>query len=665
VEPGVTSTFARDWARTSLAGGTLVSLVDALLLQRSRGLFTGGFLAADRLDSTAGLLSFAVLSVLSDAAVAGTLAAIAMFVLRRRVTRRAAMTGALLCGVCPLLVGDVVSYQLARHLGAGFDLGLMFDLTGRSVSEMFAVASAHLIAPALLVVGLVAVVGTVVWLVNRRPGPPLSPPTMRNVLAPAALVVFTIVAFTVAVSSSDALANGLLRKPSGAVLRSAVMIATDVDRDGYGLIGSLSDPDAFNAAVFPYAPDAPGNGVDEDGLAGDLPADAARYPETSTTAGSWVRTPDVVLVLLESFRADLVGAQLDGRAITPVLDALAARGVKAKEAYSHNGYTVQSRYHLLAGTLDAHENAVTLIDDFKRQGYQVGYFSGQDESFGASEYRVGFDRADVAYDARAEVSRRVSTFTTPGSLAVPHQAVQERIAQFVRERGRDTRPLFLYVSLEDTHFPYSHDGIEPIVSDVRLTRGEITPERRDTLYAMYANTAANMDRAIGTVLESVRSARGRDPAVVVTADHGESLYDNAGADFLGHGYALNDIQTAVPLIVANLPMVVPTPFGQIDLRAALNDALRVPVEHATMPLTRPIDRPVFQYLGDLRRPRQIGWVQNGQRFIYDFRTRRVQTRAGMWIDAAALGAADAADFRRLIHEWEWMNLSRQDDSAEP
>ena len=165
----MTSTFARDWSRTTLAAAALVSVIDGLLLQRSRGLFTGGFLAADRLVGSTDLLSFAILSLLSDAAIAGALAGISMFLLRRRETRRAAIVGGFISGVCPLLIGDVISYQLVRYLGASFDLGLMFDLTGRSVSEMFAVASAHLLAPALFIGGLLVAVGVVIWIVNRAP----------------------------------------------------------------------------------------------------------------------------------------------------------------------------------------------------------------------------------------------------------------------------------------------------------------------------------------------------------------------------------------------------------------------------------------------------------------------------------------------------------------
>jgi hypothetical protein len=110
----------------------------------------------------------------------------------------------------------------------------------------------------------------------------------------------------------------------------------------------------------------------------------------------------------------MVGAVENGTEVTPVMNRLAAAGVSAGSAYSHNGYTSQSRRHIFSGSV-ANVRQGTLIDDFKTNGYQVAYFSGQDESFGGPEYDAGFDRADVAYDARVEPEKRYSTYATAGA----------------------------------------------------------------------------------------------------------------------------------------------------------------------------------------------------------------------------------------------------------
>ena len=252
-------------------------------------------------------------------------------------------------------------------------------------------------------------------------------------------------------SSSDTLDNGLRRKPSGKALGAVIQAVTDVDGDGYGMLSRMRDPDPFDSKVYPYAADVPGNGIDENGVAGDLPP-GLPFVESPPPTAPFTTRPDVVLLFLESFRADALGAQVRGHAVTPFFDALAAAGVSVPHAYSHNGYTVQSRYHLMTGRLVPSSGTGSLVDDFKRNAYEVAYFSAQDESFGPEVYGVGFDRADVSYDARQDRDRRYTTFSTAGALGVSFDVLLERIDQFLARRD-PRRPLFLFVNLYDTHFP--------------------------------------------------------------------------------------------------------------------------------------------------------------------------------------------------------------------
>jgi hypothetical protein len=647
--------FVRRWLTVALAGALFMSIFDGILLQRARGFFTGGFLSIDHVRGPGETAVFLGLSLVADLAVIGLAAAVVMWLLCRvHVRTTACIVGGFLAGITPLVAVDFISYELAHYLGDAFDLELMFDLTGRNVNEILAVASSHLIAPGVLIAAGGGIAVGSVWVVNRYSTSLRSiRPTLSALGAPVLVALSGLILATAASATSDVMENGLRRKPSGRVLGLVAEAVSDIDRDGFGSGSRLSDPDPFDSSVFPYAPDIPGNGIDEDGVGGDLPGEMESYHEARVSTASWARTPDVVLVVLESFRADIVGSRADGKPVTPVLDALAIEGASSSHAYSHNGYTAQSRYHLFSGSLAGVRDGRTLVDDFKAHGYAVGYFSGQDESFGGPEYGVGFERADVAYDARSDAGQRYSTFTTAGSLAVPYSVVSRRVDDFLAAQNSGS-PLFLYVNFHDTHFPYTHEGIETLTSAERLTRSDISPASRDALLAMYRNTAANVDRAIGDVLQAVRHKRGKAPAVIVTSDHGESLFDEG---FLGHGYALNEVQTRIPLIAANLPLVIREPFGQRDLRDAIDEAMRMP---ASAPRVEPSDREVFQYLGTLDRPRQIAFLRMAGRTVYDFRSERVQVNGGSWVHPRNLTDAERPEFLRLIREWERMVLSRRD-----
>jgi arylsulfatase A-like enzyme len=239
---------------------------------------------------------------------------------------------------------------------------------------------------------------------------------------------------------------------------------------------------------------------------------------------------------------------------------------------------------------------------------------------------------------------------------VPLSVVNGHVSEFVAHADA-ARPLFLVVNFHDTHFPYTHPGIETITSATRIDRAGIVPGARDALWATYTNTASNVDRAIGRVIDTIREARGREPGIVVTSDHGESLFDEG---FLGHGYGLNEAQTRVPFVVANLPMDIAEPFAQSEFRPALLSALSEP-DQTRAPRARPRgETPVFQYLGDLSRPRQLAFLDRGGRFIYDFRSRRARAPAGDWLPPDQLPKGEREVFLELVRFWERVQLARRD-----
>jgi hypothetical protein len=638
------------------------TLIDAILLQRKRAFFTGGFLSVDHIKTATEGVSFVLASLAGDAAVLGVVVALTLWLAGRwRVGRGAAWVASVIAGVGTVVLADVLTYQLVSYLGDAFDFGLMFDLTGRSPMEILAVTSSHVakyvVAGAVILAVLVVAVW---WAVKRfRSTVALQVTVIRALAVPLSLLLLVGAVTTIARVRSDVLDDGLKRKLSGRIIGTVVDRLSDVDRDGFGIMGRIRDPDPFKAGINPYALDIPGNGIDEDGVGGDLPSANGIYAEGPDRAPRWRSQRDVVLVLLESFRADAVGrvvndATPDAKLVTPVLDALTAQGVGARFAFSHNGYTVQSRRHVFTGSVADARGPSTLVDDFKLNGYETAYFSGQDDSFGGPAESVGEERADVRFDARAAQRERYTTFATPGSLAVPASIVLQRVQAFLGARD-PKRPLFLYVNFHDTHFPYHHRGITPLVSSETLEQFDIGPSRVEALRSMYYNTAANVDRAIGDLLTSVRRALGRDVAVIVLSDHGESLYDNG---FLGHGYALDNAQTRIPFVAAGLPLVIREPFAQSDLRDALWKALDAPDATAPPRIVPDRQKRVFQYLGSVDRPAQIASTWMDHQIIYDFRSGKVSNRDGVWTRPADLDAAASAEFLSLVHMWEAMKLAR-------
>ena len=618
-----------------------VSMVDAYLLDRKLGVFSGGYLSEFQIAG-ARLAYFTLLSVLSDVAVLAPIIAAVLWLSRlvwMNAVARVFLAISVALGVAA--AADVAVYELQRYVGDLANVKVLVDLVGGDIREILHFS----VNPALhwlgfLSLGGLAVLGGSLWLDRWFPSPMRQDPGARRTTF-VALVVALFVAITAGAAgrlADPGIDRALRYKPAGRVLGSVTQWVTDLDRDGYGLLSNPADPAPLNPAVHPYALEIPGNGIDENGLGGDLPA-GAEYRDQTFGPVTFVRRPDVVFVILETFRFDALGLTLDGKPVTPTLDRLRRSGVEARRAFSHNGYTIQSRYHAFTGHLIGPGDPGSLIDDFNSNGYQTAFFSAQDESFG-EDFNVGFYRAAVHYDARVDRDRRFTQFSTPASLTVSWKVLEERVNAFLEGRRADT-PLFLHLNLQDGHFPYTNPDILPLLDGIRLDRGDLTPERAGDLRRMYLNTLANVDAALGRMLALVETTTGRRPGVLIIADHGESLFDEG---FLGHGYAANDAQTHIPFIVDNLPAVVPDPAAQLDVRGVLRGALTGDAREPSVEVDRA--KRVFQYIGTLAAPKEVAFAGYDKRLRINLMTPGVS-------DFPARDPGVPA----LLHYWE--RLQRQ------
>ena len=528
---------------------------------------------------------------------------------------------------------DAMSFQIARNLGGGS----LVDALLYSMSE----------AGLILIAGggaLILYVAALLFLRRRSRDaaplpdrPMLTRPQLIAALAAAPLLLF-------AVNRVDDARAALSRFNSVIAATTLLEQATDFDRDGYSFFSFPVDRQPFDSSRHPFALDVPGNGIDEDGFGGDFVfSGASTAPAPPVIAG---RRPHVILIVLESTRADAIGRRIDGRPLTPTLDALAARGSAARRAYSHVGFTANSLQSLFTGALSPSDDRQSLVRDFLANGYEVGVFSGQAEDFGDTANRVGMRRGAIFVDGTMLKEERAFSFAAQGSVSVDGRIL---LREFDRRLGRPQawrRPHFLYFNLQSAHFPYFSPGMDRVLAGEPIPRGEIGAANRDWVARTYWNAIAYNDRLIGDLLERLRRLGVLDDSiVVVTADHGESLFDDG---FLGHGHMLNDQQTRIPFILSAPGVAMPDVIGLADMRAII-------LNGAGARLPAPSGRPVFQYLGTLDRPGSIGIVDGaGRRTVFNFFQEALWTSlSNRWTRYAELppGSADRRAADALIAEW--------------
>ena len=373
--------------------------------------------------------------------------------------------------------------------------------------------------------------------------------------------------------------------------------------------------------------------------------------------------PSLLIVFLETFRADLLDAEVDGRPVLPFLARLARENTRSDRMYVHSPWTVPSRSQLFAGELTPRPGQKTIVDDFRAHGYTVALFSGQDDSYGDSVDLMGAERADRFYDARQDLARRTSRTAASISLQVSSTTVLERVGEFLDGRT-DAKPLLLYVNLVDTHYPYTHREIEDVLGIGPMARDAIRADNAKAVFRAYANSAANVDRAVERLVEKWREHfPAEESAILVTADHGESFYEEGT---LGHGQLLARAETQVPLIVSGIGGKWPEPIAISDLRHLLAANLFLP-RGAAAPRAELVgdpERRVFQYLGQLEKPKLIGVRTLDGLLAYDFRTGAAW-QSGPADDARRPAPVESEPAEQLIWTWEALQERALRDAAAP
>lgn len=576
-----------------------VALIELVLANRKYGLFTGGFGQSRAVDSAGELATFGLgyLAAMGLLALAGW--ALACRLARGRPGWVAAYIFALTNGVlfCGLLAAQ---YQLHSYFSDAVGFTLIKQLGGGSLVDAIKYGLSEIGVAALAGVGVV-LVAWLAWklLARMLPGnmPEARGPGRKPALA--AIVALLACAFVIPRGGSDA-AFGLNRTLAWQGMTRLLSLATDFDRDRYGMFAIQYDAAPFDGSRHPLALDIPGNGIDEDGYGGDLAL--VPLPEPLPAQVFTGARPHVVMVVLESVRHDVLGKRIDGRAVAPNLEALAVRGSVIAPAYSHVGFTTESLKSIFSGQLAPRRSDPSLFRDFKASGYRIGVYSGQPEDFGDISATVGMrDAADVHVDAMTLQDKRAFSFAAKGSLLVAERHLLDAFDRTMGAQDWDT-PHFLYFNFQSAHFPYHHDGVELRFTQDPLDRGQMSAERAEEVQRTYWNAVAEADAWLGEVIARLK-ARGvwDDTILLVSGDHGEDLFEDG---FLGHGHLINPRQNGT-MLVASRPGILPAgPVAMADYRAILVAAMR----GDTPP--RPV-APPFMHIGPLDMPTAIGLAGAG------------------------------------------------------
>ncbi|MGC2657352.1 MAG: sulfatase-like hydrolase/transferase [Bryobacteraceae bacterium] len=274
----------------------------------------------------------------------------------------------------------------------------------------------------------------------------------------------------------------------------------------------------------------------------------------------------VILISVDTLRADHLGCYQAKRAVTPHIDPLTKNGTLFSQINTPFPLTLPAHVALFTSTFPfangVEDNGIplrpgvpTLTTVLKKAGYHTGAFVGSfvlDRRFGLSR---GFDVYDGPLDLH----------DNPASVPIDHKRPGEQVANAAKSwlEHNSNGAFFLFLHLYDLHEPYT------LPPDPSLRHGEIG----------YEAELGYVDRILGDFF-SFLEHRGllEKTLIVFTSDHGEGLGEHGESS---HGYFVYQSTLHVPLIIRwpagtkRLPSRIAEPSSLLDVAPTILDALGV------------------------------------------------------------------------------------------
>jgi arylsulfatase A-like enzyme len=274
--------------------------------------------------------------------------------------------------------------------------------------------------------------------------------------------------------------------------------------------------------------------------------------------------PNILLITIESLRADHVGCYGYGRDTTPSLDALSREGVLFERAYSVTSWTLASHASIFTGLYPGAHRVIrphdrlddsyeTLAETLRAAGYQTAGFVSGPFLRTVHNLQQGFDLYD---DSGVRV-----TSSTSANEDVTNPWMEQLLLRFIGGQRDPAKPFFLFAYLWDPHYDYipppPYDrmflppGAEPI--DLRgyenrnIVKPGIRPAQLEYVISQYDGEIRWTDDMLGRLWKRLRAlGLWENTVIIVTSDHGEAFFEHGAK---GHKNSLHVEEIHVPLVI--------------------------------------------------------------------------------------------------------------------
>ncbi len=280
---------------------------------------------------------------------------------------------------------------------------------------------------------------------------------------------------------------------------------------------------------------------------------------------------NVIILMIESLRADQLRVYGGNREVMPAVEALGHEGRVFLNAYSqatHTNYAIQgslsSHYPLRSATAHIYPKnptypRVLLYDILKSLGYHTAVFSSSNENW--SNMIDFLETGNIDHFFHAPIFTG-PTYVGAGDTIFANWVRSTKQAGSVDDRYTvkeaiewidliNGEPFFIYMNLQNSHLPYTVPAdfarrFSPKELNFTIRFGHFPKDKVESVKDLYADSLAYVDAQIARLFEHLRRRGLWDRTlIVVTGDHGQAFYEHG---FTSHGSQIYNEVMKVPLI---------------------------------------------------------------------------------------------------------------------
>ncbi len=424
-----------------------------------------------------------------------------------------------------------------------------------------------------------------------------------------------------------------------------------------------------------------------------VPLSPASFP-VQPSAG---KQRSVIIVAVESLRADVIHLRHQGREVTPNINRLAREGLQLTRAYAQSThsdyadvclasslYPLRSRHHHYYRADDPWPKTL-LYDLLKPLGYDTAIISSQNEAWGGMDQFLQTPALDRFYHPQNSSAPTIYSDRDPGfnrevqagalvAGKFPDRHTTDVALDWIRSRLG--KPFFLAMNTQSSHFPYLIPDdcprpFQPCELDGDVKFSSYPVEKTPNVRNAYFNALAESDRQIGRLVAKLTEWGMLDDVIlVITGENGEAFHENGAI-----GHAGNPVEPVIHVaaVVYSLQLVAPRvenyPFEHVDLAPTLCGLLSIEPSANFQGIDvladdRPPTEDRLLFVHVLSPIAQGDAVLRGGRWKYVVTLDRPQgalfdvvADPGEARDLAADQPALAAELAQALHDWRQRQLA--------